>query len=283
MGQTDFQPTENMSFRLIECDGLHVAGLIETCNTGEHPVYYPSNYLIYVEQGNLRLRIDEEVYVIGENEFVFIRKNTRCVYYKNWSENQDGFREYIFVLHDSLVKEVMQDFDQAPKSMAPLAPVIKFGNAPILEGLMKSIEVYIKGNVEVDRQLIRIKTYEALHALIKLQPQLTHLFSKDSLQVKSDLQAFMELNYTQNLSLGTIASLTGRSLSGFNRDFREIYKQPPHKWLLKKRLNRAKAMMEENDLRASEVYWQVGFEDLAHFSRAFKKEFNVSPSKLYSV
>jgi len=282
MGQPEFKSNQNMSFKLIECEGLHVAGLIETCDSGEHPVYYPSNYLIYVEQGNLRLRIDEEVYLIKENEFVFIRKNTRCVYYKNWAENQDGFREYIFVLHDSLVKEVMSEFEPATKSMAPIAPVIKFGDAPILKGLMKSIEVYINGNVEVDRALIRIKTYEALHALIKLQPQLAHLFNKDSLQVKSDLEAFMELNYTQNLSLSTIASLTGRSLSGFNRDFREIYQQPPHKWLLKKRLNRAMAMLKEGSLRASEVYWQVGFEDLAHFSRAFKKEFNLSPSMLYT-
>lgn len=269
-----------MNVKLITYDGLNVAGLVESCSVGEHPAYYPFNYLIYVERGVLNLRIDEAVYSIRENEFVFVRKNTRCVYRKEWGAQQEGFREYVFVLHDPLVKEVMQEIEQAPKSMAPIAPVIKFGDDPLLKALMKSLEVYIEGNVNFDRRLLRIKTHEALNALMKLQPDLAHLFSEYSLQVKSDLKAFMELNYTQNLSLSRIASLTGRSLSGFNRDFREIYEQAPHQWLLKKRLGRAMSMLKDSGLKPSQVYWQVGFEDLAHFSRAFKKEFEVPPSKV---
>ena len=51
-------------------------------------------------------------------------------------------------------------------------------------------------------------------------------------------------------------------------------------WLKKKRLDEAYFQISKQHLKPSEVYLEVGFEDLSHFSFAFKKEFGRSPSEV---
>ncbi|MFL9829318.1 helix-turn-helix domain-containing protein [Flavobacterium sp. ARAG 55.4] len=51
-------------------------------------------------------------------------------------------------------------------------------------------------------------------------------------------------------------------------------------WLKKKRLEEAYFQISENGQKPSEVYLNVGFEDLSHFSFVSKKEFGISPNNL---
>jgi AraC-like DNA-binding protein len=43
-------------------------------------------------------------------------------------------------------------------------------------------------------------------------------------------------------------------------------------------LNKAKALLENTDLSVSEIARQVGFKDLAHFSKSFQEAFGMPPS-----
>jgi AraC-like DNA-binding protein len=74
--------------------------------------------------------------------------------------------------------------------------------------------------------------------------------------------------------------LTGRSLTTFKRDFDTIYGVTPLRWLIKKRLELAHYMLLENRQKPVEVYREVGFEDLSHFSYAFKKQFGYAPKTI---
>jgi AraC-like DNA-binding protein len=90
----------------------------------------------------------------------------------------------------------------------------------------------------------------------------------------------MNRNFRFNISLERFAFLTGRSLSSFKRDFYNIFHDTPRNWLRKKRLHEAHFQLSKNNLKTSEVYLEVGFEDLSHFSFAFKKQFGYTPSEL---
>jgi len=90
----------------------------------------------------------------------------------------------------------------------------------------------------------------------------------------------MEKNYMFNMPLEKFGYLTGRSLSTFNRDFRKIFQTTPQRWLIQKRLELAYYHLKEKHKRPSDVFLEVGFEDLSHFSYAFKKQFGLVPSAL---
>jgi AraC-like DNA-binding protein len=59
-----------------------------------------------------------------------------------------------------------------------------------------------------------------------------------------------------------------------------LFETTPEKWLQHKRLEQAHYLITQKEQRPSEVYLEVGFENLSHFSYAFKKEFGLTPTEL---
>lgn len=95
---------------------------------------------------------------------------------------------------------------------------------------------------------------------------------------KIDLERFRLINYQFNVPVEKFAQLTGRSLAGFKRDFKKTFNVPPRQWLLDKRLNEAKHLIETRHQKPSTFYLDLGFETLSHFSSSFKKKFGKAPT-----
>ena len=89
----------------------------------------------------------------------------------------------------------------------------------------------------------------------------------------------MDENYMAELSLTEFANYTGRSLSSFNRDFRKAYGQAPQKWLIAKRLDLSKELLQTRGCKVAEAMSDAGFSNLSYFSRAYKERFGHSPSE----
>ena len=98
---------------------------------------------------------------------------------------------------------------------------------------------------------------------------------------KIDILGFMEENFMSDLSIEEIAHYTGRSLATFKRDFKKISDLPPEKWLIRKRLEAAYAMMKNGGKKVVDVYAEVGFKNPSHFSTAFKRQYGVSPTAAF--
>lgn len=96
---------------------------------------------------------------------------------------------------------------------------------------------------------------------------------------KIDLESYMNDNYKSDLDISEFAHYTGRSLSAFKKDFGETFHLTPGRWLTKRRLQEARRLMENGE-KPLEVYLQVGFKNLSHFSTAFKREYGFPPSEL---
>lgn len=54
----------------------------------------------------------------------------------------------------------------------------------------------------------------------------------------------------------------------------------PQKWLTERRLELAHYQIEEKQRKPIDVYFEVGFENLSHFSHAFKKHFGYAPNAI---
>ncbi len=97
---------------------------------------------------------------------------------------------------------------------------------------------------------------------------------------KINLAEFMERNFMFNMTMEKFGYLTCRTLTTFKRDFKKAFSTTPRKWLTQKRLELAHYQLSEKQRKPIDVYFEVGFENLSHFSYAFKKRFGYPPNAL---
>src|SRR5690606_31211814 len=150
----------------------------------------------------------------------------------------------------------------------------------LLTNFVHSLIPYYNANGKIDETFADLKREELLLILLKLKPELSGLFFDYGIPDKINLEAFMNKNFMFNVNIERFAYLTGRSLSAFKRDFKIIFNETPNRWLVKRRLQEAYFLIEKKDKKPSDIYLDLGFETLSHFSTAFKKQFGISPTEL---
>jgi len=151
---------------------------------------------------------------------------------------------------------------------------------PMLESFFTSLVPYFDLESELPEKIISVKIEEAIAILRALDPNIDNVLADFSQAEKINLVEFMERNYMFNMNMEKFGHLTGRSLTTFKRDFKKAFNTTPQKWLVQKRLELAHRQLSEEGRKPIEVYLETGFENLSHFSFAFKKHFGYSPAVL---
>jgi len=127
--------------------------------------------------------------------------------------------------------------------------------------------------------LMKLKLHEGVHSLLNIDIKFYSSLFDFTEPWKIDLVDFMEKNFLQTLSMDEFASYSGRSLATFKRDFKKISVQSPQKWLIEKRLQVAHDLIKIGHKKVSDIYLDVGFKNLSHFSSAYKKMYGQPPTK----
>jgi len=75
-----------------------------------------------------------------------------------------------------------------------------------------------------------------------------------------------------------MSNYTGRSLATFKRDFKKISDLPPQKWIIRRRLEAAHALILSGKRKVTEICFDIGFKNLSHFSKVYKEMYGSSPT-----
>jgi AraC-like DNA-binding protein len=185
----------------------------------------------------------------------------------------------IFFKQDFL-KSFSNEYGYVANSVTNKDALMGLAPDPLFESYIQSVAPY-QELIGIERDIfLSVKNKEIMLILLKTNPDLKDVLFDFSHPGKIDLEAFMNRNFKFNVSLKRFSYLTGRSLTSFKRDFEKIFNMAPGRWLMEKRLQEARYLMERNGQKPTDVYLEVGFEDLSHFSFAFKKKYGVSPNQL---
>jgi AraC-like DNA-binding protein len=90
---------------------------------------------------------------------------------------------------------------------------------------------------------------------------------------------FLEAHLDGNINLEQVASVCDLSVSHFARAFRQSFRRPPYRWLLERRVDRAKDLIATSHMPLAEIAIQSGFGDQGAMNRSFKKILGVTPGK----
>jgi AraC-like DNA-binding protein len=89
----------------------------------------------------------------------------------------------------------------------------------------------------------------------------------------------MNAHLDGGISLARVASDCGLSVSHFAKAFTRSTGVPPHRWLMQRRVDRAKDLMRVTTTPLAEVALACGFSDQCHFTRVFSQATGTTPSQ----
>ncbi|WP_316778568.1 AraC family transcriptional regulator [Pedobacter antarcticus] len=150
----------------------------------------------------------------------------------------------------------------------------------LFDSYFAAFESYFDVEDDLPSDLIDLKIEEAMIILRSVDKDIDYTLADFSEPGKIDLAEFMEKNFMFNMTMEKFGYLTGRSLTTFKRDFKKSFKSTPQRWLTQKRLELAHYYLSSKDRKPVDVYLEVGFENLSHFSFVFKKQFGYAPTEI---
>ena len=89
----------------------------------------------------------------------------------------------------------------------------------------------------------------------------------------------MDRDFAERLDLPALAGLAHMSEGYFSRTFRTTFGETPHRYLQRRRIERAMSLLRDPASTVTEVGLRVGFDSLGAFSRAFRAVVGVAPSQ----
>ena len=90
---------------------------------------------------------------------------------------------------------------------------------------------------------------------------------------------YIENHLHEDLKLAELANLVGMSPQHFSRCFREETGLPPYRYVLKRRLTRAKDLLQQTNLSVGEIALAVGYDSPSHFGKLFRQAYGMTPNE----
>lgn len=252
----------------------------ELSRKGEN--FVPQHTLSLQLSGNFSLSDGNHTYLTSGGDFNLIRKNQLVKFVKYPPEN-GVFESLNIYLSEENLRKFAKEYKVELQNFPEVKPIVPIKMNDLIRSFFNSLQIIMDSGSFDNKFLVDLKIKEILLIIVQSQPQLKNILFDFSEPHKIDLESFMIKNYQYNVNLERFAYLTGRSLATFKRDFEKIFHTSPHKWILQKRLDEAHFLIKEKDKSASDIYLDLGFEDLSHFSNTFKKHFGYSPTQIPQV
>lgn len=87
-----------------------------------------------------------------------------------------------------------------------------------------------------------------------------------------------DARYFEPLTVEDLARAAGLSKAHFSREFRRVFGESPHVYLLTRRMERAAALLRTTDQSVTQICYLVGLQSVGSFTASFGRTYGMSPS-----
>ncbi|RDC56308.1 AraC family transcriptional regulator [Pedobacter chinensis] len=240
-------------------------------------VMFDHHMLIWFISGETKIVQADATYFFKKGDIFLIPRNQLATII-NYPKDGQPHKTVVMHLSTTRLRNFYANLNVKPKALE-LQKIYSFNNHPLLESCLASLIPYFEMK-ELPEDIASLKITEAVSILRTIDKETDNVLANFEEPGKIDLASYMEKNFMFNLPLEKFSFLTGRSLTTFKRDFSKAFSTTPQRWLTQKRLELAHYHFIEKKKKPIDVCYEVGFENLSHFSYAFKKQFGYTPTSL---
>lgn len=240
-------------------------------------IMFDHHMLVWFISGETKIVQADAVYFFKESDIFLIPRNQLATII-NYPKDGQPHKTVVMHLSTPRLRDYYANLDVKPQ-VQDRQEILTYNNHLLLESCMASLIPYFDMKA-LPEDIASLKITEAITILRAIDKGIDNVLANFEEPGKIDLAGYMERNFMFNLPLEKFSYLTGRSLTTFKRDFSKVFNKTPQRWLTQKRLELAHYQLTEKGKKPAEVCYEVGFENLSHFSHAFKKHFGCAPTQL---
>ena len=236
--------------------------------------------LIYLCSGALEIEERGKKTILHPGDCAFMRRDHR-MWLQKYATAEKPYHSIVLKFSRNFLREFYQTLDtqqlpQETKREKTSLRILPF-RRPDIRSLFESVAPYFTAGLKPSEEVLKLKMIEGIYVLLHTDKSLYASLFDFVEPWKIDILDYLNENYMYDLSLGEIAAYTGRSLATFKRDFAKISDLTPQKWIIRRRLEAARELIHKGQKTITEVCYDVGFKNLSHFSKIYKKTFGCSP------
>ncbi|AND63215.1 hypothetical protein AX766_01625 [Flavobacterium covae] len=240
------------------------------------PVTFTHNVLCFLLNGHKEVISNQNNISIQNDQFFLLQSGNSLMTERLIGDS--GYNSILFFFSDHFLNEILSKKQiELPKTMQSNQTVLNIHKDTYINLFEKSL-LLLKNEFNKAPYLTSIKLEEILFYLLSKEPERITNFFKNTLSrhknksIKDIIQQYED----SHLTIEELAFLSNMSISTFKRKFAEIYQISPKKYFISKRMEKARNELILNK-RPSDLYHELGYENLSAFSNEFKKYYGVSP------
>lgn len=240
------------------------------------------NTFSFLQEGTKEVFFDNSSYAIDNSQFLLM-KSGHCLMTEKLSNESHNYRSILFFFSSEEVLKFIRKFEfetSTPKTHYSTYP---FKYDSFIRGFTQSLFDISKLSKSIQEKILKTKLEEIMLYLIDLKGLdfVYSLINNSDNQSQKFVQT-IESNRLNKLTIKELSFLCNMSVSTFKREFQKNFHSSPSKWFQDKRLEYSAFLLKKEFKKPSDIYEEVGYENLSNFIQAFKMKFGVTPKQYQS-
>ena len=234
------------------------------------------NTFSFLIEGTKEVVFDNSALSIDDSQFL-VMKSGNCLMTEKLSE-VSNYRSVLLFFSNEMVSKFIRKIELEKIESKEYQSVFAFEYDEFLKRFVDSLVDLSKLSKNLQNKILEVKLEEIMLYLVEKHG--TDFLYSLSVNADNTTQKFIQVienSHLNKLTLKELAFLCNMSVSTFKREFEKHYSESPIKWFQNKRLEFAHFLLQQKQKNPSEVYFEVGYENLSSFTQAYKSKYGVTP------
>lgn len=254
-----------------------------TQEISKQEILLKKNTFSFLQEGTKEVFFDNSSYAIDPSQFLLM-KSGHCLMTEKLSNTAAQYRSILFFFSNDDVLQFLRKFELTSIKPTTFYSTYSFDYDAFIKRFVASLLDISKLSASAQEKLLHTKFEEIMLYLIEFNGVsfLYSLINHTDNQSQHFIQT-IQSNQLNRLTIKELSFLSNMSVSTFKREFQKHFNSSPSKWFQDKRLEHSAFLLKNKSKRPSDIYEEVGYENLSNFIQAFKLKFGVTPKQFQST
>jgi len=268
---------------LNSSQSIEIYDYVNIQEISKQKIVLSKNTFSFLQNGTKEVFFDNSSRLINNSQFSLMKAGNSLTIKKSYNDEMK-YRSILLFFSNESVFNFIRKFQLKPQDNASYASMYSFDYDLYIKGFTKSILNISKLSKSIQQNILDAKFEEIMLYLIATKGVnfIYSLISNSDNSTQKFIQ-IVENNIVNKLSIKELSFLTNMSESSFKRLFKKHFKSSPGIWFREKRLEHSAFLLRNKSKRPSDIYQEVGYENLSNFTQAFKIKFGVTPKKYQKI